>query len=80
MNRQRCTCTPPHAYVGQAALGAAHIDYSYKRQPTEVNVWIPLTPVDARNTLWVESAPGQEDYAPFVGDYGEAFLFWGNQV
>lgn len=40
---------------GQEALGNQHRDYDYKRQPTEVNVWLPLTPVGDRNTLWAES-------------------------
>ena len=43
---------------GQRALGAKHVDYSYKRQPTELNVWLPLTPVGEGNTLWAESTPG----------------------
>ena len=43
---------------GQRALGAKHVDYSYKRQPTELNVWLPLTKVGEGNTLWAESTPG----------------------
>ena len=65
---------------GPKALGVAHIDYTYFRQPTEVNVWLPLTPVAGSNSLWSESAPGARDFAPFeVDGFGEAVLFWGNQ-
>eukprot|EP00040_Diaphanoeca_grandis_P030363 m.179400 g.179400 ORF g.179400 m.179400 type:complete len:366 (-) comp31973_c0_seq1:2377-3474(-) len=64
---------------GQEALGNAHIDYHYKRQPTEVNVWLPLTSVGPSNSLWAESEPGKGDFSPFVAHYGKAVLFWGSQ-
>lgn len=64
---------------GQRSLGNSHIDYSYGRQPTEVNVWLPLSKVDATNTLWAESVPGEHDYSPFVADFGTAVFFYGNQ-
>ena len=65
---------------GDAPLGAPHRDESYGRQPWEVNVWLPITPVMASNSLWVESSPGKEDWHPFESEaFGKAFLFWGSQ-
>lgn len=64
---------------GLGPLGGRHIDYVYKRQPTEVNVWIPLSQVGPLNTLWTETAPGKADFVPVEADYGSALLFWGNQ-
>jgi hypothetical protein len=65
---------------GQSHVVARHRDYAYKRQPTEVNVWLPLTAAEGANSLWVESKPGLEDFAPFqISSYGKAVLFWGNQ-
>jgi hypothetical protein len=31
-----------------------------RRQPNEINFWLPLTPAFGANTLWAESAPGKE--------------------
>jgi len=62
---------------GQPALNVAHIDYGYKRQPTEVNVWIPLTRVCAENTLFVESHPGKGDYTPLTAEPPSFWLFYG---
>jgi ectoine hydroxylase-related dioxygenase (phytanoyl-CoA dioxygenase family) len=65
---------------GQSHVCTRHRDYSYKRQPTEINVWLPLTAVGGTNSLWVESEPGCEDFTPFeTNGFGEAVLFWGNQ-
>ena len=65
---------------GTRPTGAKHRDYAYKRQPTELNVWVPLTPTSASNTLWTESAPDAADFEPIeVAAFGEAVLFWGNQ-
>ena len=75
----QCMPTLRVQLAGSGALGAAHIDHTYQRQPTEVNVWLPLTTVDASNSLWAESAPGLKDYAPFEATYGTAVLFYGNQ-
>ena len=48
---------PPRAYMAHMAhmiyAPTRHNDYKYKRQPTEINVWIPLTWVGPGNTLWV---------------------------
>jgi hypothetical protein len=67
-------------FPGSKPLGGKHIDYSYKRQPTEINIWLPLTPVGGSNSLYSESAPGRQDFKPFeVDDFGTAVMFWGNQ-
>jgi hypothetical protein len=62
---------------GQPALNVAHIDYGYKRQPTEVNVWIPLTRVVPENTLFVESHPEKGDYTPLTAEPPSFWLFYG---
>jgi hypothetical protein len=65
---------------GQPSCVARHTDYIYHRQPTETNVWIPLTAVGGTNSLWSESEPQRQDFAPFETDgFGTAVLFWGNQ-
>ena len=66
-------------FPNQPKLNVAHIDYSYKRQPTEVNVWLPLTSVTAGNTLFSESKPGAADFIPFIANHGEFWIFYGNQ-
>ena len=68
-------------FHGQQALGSRHRDYGYKRQPTEINCWLPLTPCLPSNALWSESAPGLGDFSPFVtSGAGEFYLFHGSQV
>jgi hypothetical protein len=64
---------------GQRALGNPHIDYQYMRQPTEVNVWLPLTKVTEQNTLYTESQPGAGDFSPLLADFGTGVLFYGSQ-
>lgn len=65
---------------GQPSCVARHTDYIYHRQPTETNVWLPLTAVGGSNSLWCESKPGKGDFSAFeVGSFGTAVLFWGNQ-
>jgi len=61
-------------------LGHRHRDEEYGRQPTEINVWIPLTPVFGTNTLWAESKRGLEDWHPFTAPGpGLCVQFWGSQ-
>ena len=59
--------------------GRPHCDADYGHSAFELNVWLPLTECGGSNSLWCESAPGAEDYAPFTVRYGEAVLFWGNR-
>lgn len=56
-----------------------HRDGEYGHIFEELNVWIPLSRSWGSNSLYVETFPDQGDYAPFEGDVGEAFLWWGNQ-
>lgn len=69
-------CHPP----GDAALGRPHRDEMYLRQPYEINIWLPLTPVYGTNSLWVESVRDQGDLHPLTADWGQAVRFWGSQV
>ena len=55
-----------------------HRDADYHHQPNEVNFWLPLTPCFGANTVWCESNPGAEDYAPFECNFGEVIRFWGH--
>ena len=66
----------PHAKCGIRL----HKDADYYHQPNEVNIWLPLTSgVGGSNSLYVESAPGVGDYAPFEVGFGSFRRFWGNQ-
>ena len=59
-----------------------HTDAQYFHQPTEVNLWLPLTPAHGSNSLFAESAAGVGDFKPFeclVGA-GECVQFYGNGV
>ena len=58
--------------------GYLHCDADYHHPPSEVNWWIPLTPVSGCSSLYTESAPGRGDFAPLTLDYGQAFRFYGN--
>ena len=61
------------------ALGPRHKDCEYHHQPSEINFWIPLTPVFGSNSLHSESEPGKNDFEPFVAGNGQCIRFWGNQ-
>lgn len=63
------------------ATGVVHTDYlSNHHQPAEINFWIPMNCCFGANTLYVESAPGVGDFSAVTLEYGEALMFWGNQV
>ena len=62
------------------AMGVFHTDEEYHHQPSELNLWMPLSDqVHGTNTLHVESAPGQGDFSPLNLNYGECFRGWLNQ-
>ncbi|CAK0899724.1 unnamed protein product [Prorocentrum cordatum] len=63
---------------GSRALTGPHKDADYKHSPYEINFW-RMTPVFGNASLWAESSPGLGDYHPFVGSYGTAVRFYGNQ-
>lgn len=56
-----------------------HRDADYGHISEELNYWVPLTPVWGSNSLYAETFPGREDFAPFEGDAGHMFRWWGNR-
>ena len=43
-----------------------------------MNFWLPLTSLaETRTTLWVESAPGADDFKPLEADLGRCGVFHG---
>ena len=69
-------CMRIHMHGGDT-ISKFHRDGDWGQQDHVQNVWIPFTRVWGSNTLWVESEPGREDYAPVELDYGEAVIFRG---
>ena len=57
-----------------------HVDSTYGHGPCSTNCWLPLAKLDARgrNSLRVESAPGEEDFEPVSADVGEIRVFDGS--
>ncbi|KAJ1495357.1 hypothetical protein T484DRAFT_1876240 [Baffinella frigidus] len=62
-----------------SVMSKLHKDEDYHHQHSELNFWLPLTPVWGGNTLWVESAPALGDFHPLELDYGRYVRFYGNQ-
>ncbi|EKX50365.1 hypothetical protein GUITHDRAFT_104173 [Guillardia theta CCMP2712] len=56
-----------------------HTDMEYHHQPSEINFWLPLSPVWDTNSLWIESEPGKGDFHPIELEYGSFCRFYGNQ-
>lgn len=55
-----------------------HNDADYGHQDGELNFWMPLTdPKLTQTELWVESAPGKDDWAPLDVAFGEVATFHG---
>jgi len=69
--RVHCSVDPPKV------LGRMHSDSQYGHQAGEINFWLPLTNVEETSTLWAESAPGLEDWRPFLVAPGEIKRFHG---
>ena len=67
--------------AGGAAQGQPHADglEPYNRQPSEVNIWVPLTAVGGSNSLVCESAPGAGDFHAFEATPGQFVSFYGNR-
>lgn len=58
-----------------------HCDAQYGHQDGEINFWIPLTDRHLTETdLYVESAPGKEDYTPLDVNFGEVASFHGTSL
>ena len=47
-----------------------HADVAYGHHPCSVNFYVPLTKIEGTSSLYLESAPGLEDWHPIVGNYG----------
>lgn len=61
-------------------MGKMHNDESYHHQPSELNIWLPISDhVCGNNTLWVESSPGKGDFHPLNLEYGQIYRGWLNQ-
>jgi hypothetical protein len=62
------------------AVGAFHNDAQFGHPAGEINYIIPLTDSDGTASVWVESDPGKEDFAPMVLRAGQLIKFNGNQL
>lgn len=62
-------------FPGRHGVGAYHQDRMGGHNPEEITFWVPLTPVTADNTLWIESAEGRGDYRPAAMPYGRMLVF-----
>lgn len=68
------------------AVGTFHVDSDFGHADGEINFWLPFTDAWGTNTIWIESAPGRDDYEPVSVRYGQILLFngvrlrHGNQV
>jgi len=61
-------------------MGKMHNDESYHHQPSELNIWLPISNhVSGNNSLWVESSPAKGDFHPLNLEYGQIFRGWLNQ-
>ena len=61
---------------GDFSIGP-HADVNYGHHPLSVNFYVPLTPIQGTSSLYIESTPGQMDWHPILGDYGEMQHFAG---
>ena len=88
MSRERRRTVPVRGVSARArarqpssfrAVGC-HVDSTYGHGPCSTNCWLPLAKLDARgrNSLRVESAPGEEDFEPVSADVGEIRVFDGS--
>lgn len=61
---------------GEFSLGP-HCDAAYGFGPANVNVVVPLCAAEGANALYVEGAPGREDWHAVLGGEGQATRFHG---
>ena len=61
---------------GEFSIGP-HCDAQYQLPDGNLNVYLPLTSIRDTNSLYLESAPGREDFRPLRLDYGELATFYG---
>jgi hypothetical protein len=60
------------------AVGDFHTDAEFHHPAGEINFIIPLTDSDGTATVWVESEPGLNDFAPVPMRIGQLIRFDGN--
>lgn len=61
-------------------MGKLHKDEEYHHQPSEINVWLPISDhVGNNNSLWVETKPNAGDFAPINIEYGQFYRGYLNQ-
>eukprot|EP00435_Cladocopium_sp_Y103_P030281 s2088_g7.t1 len=61
---------------GEFSIGP-HADVAYGHHPCSMNFYVPLTPISKTSSLFLESRPGEADWHPIVGDYGQVKHFAG---
>jgi len=54
-------------------------DEDHRHPDGEMNVYLPLTDCLPTNTIWAESSPGKEDFAPMLLKFGEYAIWNGNK-
>jgi hypothetical protein len=71
--------TPTHRIHFRNDVGEVyyHKDTDYGHHPVEINFSVPQTRAFDTNTIWIESAPDEGDYAPIEMDVGEFAQFDG---
>ncbi|WP_433662254.1 hypothetical protein ACQPW1_08915 [Nocardia sp. CA-128927] len=60
---------------GDVAVAKWHRDSESGHHPSETNIWVPLTTVNDRNCVWLESSKGARDFQPAVVSVGSALIF-----
>ncbi|MBF6173230.1 hypothetical protein [Nocardia blacklockiae] len=62
-------------FPGSVAVANWHRDSDVGHAEYETNIWVPLTAVNDKNCVWMESRPGLGDYRPAVVPFGSALIF-----
>lgn len=62
------------------AVGEFHTDADFGHPAAEMTFWVPMTVASDSSTIWIESRPGREDYAPKDAVPGECIVFEGSRL
>lgn len=62
---------------GNLAVRGFHRDREDGHQPAEINFWVPLTPIESSNAVWIESSEGAADFSPALVQPGQVLVFDG---
>ena len=65
---------------GNIAVRGFHRDRDDNHLKTEINCWLPLTPVSDTTAVWIESWEGAGDHRPAVVQPGELLVFDGSNL